>query len=68
MEVRTEEYECKGLEGARDHMAEATIVGTAITRFAPDEERSARAGSQLVLSLGDRGLPEELAARTRELR
>jgi uncharacterized protein YbjQ (UPF0145 family) len=68
MEVRTEEYECKGLEGARDHMAEATIVGTAITRFAADEERSARAGSQLVLSLGDRGLPEELAARTRELR
>jgi uncharacterized protein YbjQ (UPF0145 family) len=66
MELRVEEYECDGLKGAKDHMAEATIVGTAITRFGPDQPRSARIASQMVLSLGDRDMAAEFAASARE--
>lgn len=66
MELRVEEYECHGLEGAKDHMAEATIVGTAITKFGPDQARSARIASQMVLSLGDRETPTDFAASTWE--
>jgi uncharacterized protein YbjQ (UPF0145 family) len=66
MELRVEEYECKGLEGAKDHMAEATIAGTAITRFVQDQAGTARIGSQMVLSLGDAGLLAEFTASGRE--
>lgn len=66
MELRVEEYECMGLEGAKDHMAEATIVGTAITRFDQDQARSSPTSSQIVLSLGDPGLPPDFAASTGE--
>ncbi len=62
MELRVEEYECKGLEGAKDYMAQATIVGTAITRFGQDQARSERIASQMVLSLGDRDRPADFAA------
>ena len=66
MELRVEEYECKGLEGAKDHVAEATIVGTALTRFGQDQARSERIASQMVLSLGDRARPADFAASARE--
>jgi uncharacterized protein YbjQ (UPF0145 family) len=66
MEVTVEEYECTGMESAKDHMAEATIIGTAITRFDQDQARSVPASSQMVLSLGDRGLPADFAARIGE--
>jgi uncharacterized protein YbjQ (UPF0145 family) len=66
MELRVEEYECKGLEGAKDHMAEATIVGTALTRFGQDQARSERIASQMVLSLGDRDRPADFAASAGE--
>lgn len=66
MELTVDEYECKGLEGAKDHMAEATVVGTAITRFVQDQADSPRISSQMVLSLGDRGLPAELAVSAEE--
>ena len=35
-------------------MAEATIIGTAITKFGRDQGPSARAASLMVMSLGDR--------------
>jgi uncharacterized protein YbjQ (UPF0145 family) len=55
MELRVEDYECQGLEGASDHMAQATIAGTAITRFGQDQPPSARLETSMILSLGDRG-------------
>jgi uncharacterized protein YbjQ (UPF0145 family) len=57
MELRIDEYECRGLEGATDHVAEATIVGTAITRFARNRQ-PVRTGALAVLSLGERPAPE----------
>jgi uncharacterized protein YbjQ (UPF0145 family) len=33
LDLRVRERECTGREGARDHLAEVTIVGTAIARF-----------------------------------
>ena len=56
MEMAFEEFECKGVEGAKDQMALATIVGTAITKFERDNAGSARAASSMILSLGDRVL------------
>ncbi|HET7014837.1 MAG TPA: heavy metal-binding domain-containing protein [Streptosporangiaceae bacterium] len=58
MELWFEDFEC-GTEqkGAKDQMAQATIVGTAITRFGPKQALSPPASSQLVLSLGDRDRP-----------
>jgi len=41
MEVRVRERECPMSEGRRDHIVEATIIGTAIARFAR-ERREAR--------------------------
>jgi uncharacterized protein YbjQ (UPF0145 family) len=53
MELRFEEFECKGMEDAEDQMAEATIVGTAITKFGREQARSAQAPAAMILSLGD---------------
>ena len=33
MDLQVGEHECPGQEGARDHVAEVTIIGTAITHF-----------------------------------
>jgi hypothetical protein len=66
MELRVEEYECKGQEGAKDHVVEATIVGTALTRFGQDQARSERIASQMVLSLGDRDRSADFPASARE--
>ncbi len=33
MEIRVGEHECSMQEGRRDHVVEATIIGTAIARF-----------------------------------
>jgi uncharacterized protein YbjQ (UPF0145 family) len=40
MDLRIGEQECPVSEGARDHIAESTIIGTAIARFAPSNRRS----------------------------
>ncbi len=50
MEMRVGEQECPAQEGARDHLAEVTILGTAITHFARSK-RSAEGPSLAVLSL-----------------
>jgi uncharacterized protein YbjQ (UPF0145 family) len=44
------EQECRGQEGSRDHWAEVTMIGTAITRFAGDRVRN-RNRTIAVLSL-----------------
>jgi uncharacterized protein YbjQ (UPF0145 family) len=40
MELRIGERECPASEGARDHIAEATIIGTAITHFAKSTRKT----------------------------
>jgi uncharacterized protein YbjQ (UPF0145 family) len=42
MEMRVGEHECPAQEGRRDHLVEATIIGTAITHFGRDRTRDAR--------------------------
>jgi uncharacterized protein YbjQ (UPF0145 family) len=50
MDMQVGEHECPGQEGARDHVAEVTIVGTAITHFARSKRASERP-SLAILSL-----------------
>jgi uncharacterized protein YbjQ (UPF0145 family) len=50
MELRVHERECQTQEGARDHIAEATIIGTAIAHFAMSRRRAERP-SLAILSL-----------------
>ena len=50
MDLRVHERECQAQEGARDHIAEATIIGTAIARFARSR-RGAEKPSLAILSL-----------------
>ena len=50
MDMRVGEHECPAQEGARDHVAEVTIVGTAITHFSPSS-RTAERPSLAILSL-----------------
>src|SRR5579859_1918195 len=42
MEMHVRERECPVQEGRRDHIVEATAIGTAITRFSRSSERSTR--------------------------
>jgi uncharacterized protein YbjQ (UPF0145 family) len=39
MEMRVRERECPAMEGRRDHIVEATTIGTAIARFAHTEQQ-----------------------------
>jgi uncharacterized protein YbjQ (UPF0145 family) len=39
MEMRVRERECPAMEGRRDHIVEATTIGTAIVRFARSEQQ-----------------------------
>ncbi len=50
MDMRIREHECPAQEGTRDHVAEVTIVGTAITHFTKSR-RAAERPSLAVLSL-----------------
>jgi uncharacterized protein YbjQ (UPF0145 family) len=50
MDLRIGEHECPAQEGARDHVAEVTIVGTAITHFSTSS-RTAERPSLAILSL-----------------
>ena len=42
MDMRVRERECPVQEGRRDHIVEATTIGTAIVRFTPHEQRHTR--------------------------
>ncbi len=61
MDLRIGEHECPVQEGARDHVAEVSIIGTAITHFAPARRASERP-SLAILSLDPR---RRQAARVR---
>ena len=50
MNMRVGEHECPAQEGARDHVAEVTVIGTAITHFTRSN-RSAERPSLAILSL-----------------
>ena len=50
MDLRVGEHECPAQEGARDHLAEVTIIGTAITHFTRSK-RAAERPSLAILSL-----------------
>lgn len=50
MDMQVGEHECPSQEGARDHIAEVTIIGTAITHFARTK-RAAEQPSLAILSL-----------------
>jgi uncharacterized protein YbjQ (UPF0145 family) len=50
MDLRLRERECPSVEHGRDHIAEVTIIGTAITRFAA-ARRAAEQPSLAILSL-----------------
>ncbi len=50
MDLRIGEHECRMQEGARDHIAEVSIVGTAITHFSRSQRISERP-SLAILSL-----------------
>jgi uncharacterized protein YbjQ (UPF0145 family) len=52
MDIRVRERECPALEGRRDHIVEATCIGTAIARFARAEQAGDSRGRTLaVMSL-----------------
>jgi uncharacterized protein YbjQ (UPF0145 family) len=50
MDMQIGEHECPGQEGARDHVAEVTFIGTAITHFAKSSRATERP-SLAILSL-----------------
>jgi len=50
MEMQVRERECPVQEGRRDHIVEATIIGTAIARFAREAKRAGES-SLAMLSL-----------------
>ena len=50
MDMQVGEHECPAQEGARDHLAEVTIIGTAITHFT-SSKRAAERPSLAILSL-----------------
>ena len=54
MDVRVGEHECPVQEGRRDHVLEATIIGTAIARFAAAAARRPRWRSCHWTRSGDR--------------
>ena len=52
MDIRIRDRECPMTEHRKDHIAEVTIIGTAITKFTRSRARAAgRAGSLAILSL-----------------
>ena len=61
MNMRIGEHECPAQEGARDHVAEVTIIGTAITHFA----RSTRAAERPSLAILSLDPQRRQAARVR---
>jgi len=61
MDMRIGEHECPAQEGARDHLAEVTIIGTAITHFT----RSKRADERPSLAILSLDPQRRQAARVR---
>lgn len=55
MDLRIHEQECPAFQGGRDHIGEATVIGTALARF--DRTARERAGRLAVLPLSRSGTP-----------
>jgi uncharacterized protein YbjQ (UPF0145 family) len=52
MDMRVRERECPAMEGRRDHIVEATCIGTAIAKFSRTEQQGgSNAGTLAVMSL-----------------
>ena len=51
MDMRVRERECPAAEGRRDHIVEATTIGTAIVRFARSEGRDQGQRTLAIMSL-----------------
>jgi uncharacterized protein YbjQ (UPF0145 family) len=51
MQIQIRERECPAMEGRRDHIVEATSIGTAIARFARAEHGGSRPKTLAVMSL-----------------
>jgi uncharacterized protein YbjQ (UPF0145 family) len=51
MDLKIRERECPAMEGRRDHIAEATVIGTAITRFSRSLERHDGRSTLAIMSL-----------------
>jgi uncharacterized protein YbjQ (UPF0145 family) len=62
MDMRVRERECPAAEGRRDHIVEATTIGTAIAQFARSEGRAQGPGTLAIMSLDPQ---RRQAARTR---
>jgi hypothetical protein len=57
LKARVRALRVRGRKSASDQLAQATIVGTAITRFGGKQARLAPLQSNMILSLGDRDRP-----------
>jgi uncharacterized protein YbjQ (UPF0145 family) len=51
MELRVRERDCPAMEGRRDHIVEATTIGTAIARFTRSEQGSQHGKTLAIMSL-----------------
>jgi hypothetical protein len=51
MDMRVRERECPVQEGRRDHIVEATVIGTGITRFSRSAEAPAGGRTLAIMSL-----------------
>jgi uncharacterized protein YbjQ (UPF0145 family) len=51
MDMRVRERECPAMEGRRDHIVEATTIGTAIVRFTRSEDGDKRQKTLAIMSL-----------------
>ena len=51
IDMQVRERECPAMEGRRDHIVEATCIGTAIARFTPAEQSASHGRTLAVMSL-----------------
>jgi uncharacterized protein YbjQ (UPF0145 family) len=66
MDMRVRERECPAMEGRRDHIVEATCIGTAIARFSRTEQQGgSQPGSQKTLAVMSLDPQRRQAARIR---
>jgi uncharacterized protein YbjQ (UPF0145 family) len=65
MEMRVRERDCPALEGRRDHIVEATTIGTAIARFTRSEHRDSGGRGPKTLAIMSLDPQRRQAARVR---
>jgi len=65
MEMRVRERECPAAEGRRDHIVEASCIGTAIARFSPAGQQQSQPSRQKTLAVMSLDPQRRQAARIR---